>query len=256
MSRLSASPTNLHRSQSVVSVAASDTTYHSFHDVELFEPASPAKPAKASRLVPSKDDQFEPKPIHRHDSGYESMFSGSRSGASQSSYPRKSMMSNRSSSQIRQRQRPDLHRAVKSTPGPCPERLSGQSLRLTMSQQPQQSNVYFCFPPPEAISGHPDHSDTEEVDHVYPPPPQTTHYWMSDRTRRLEYAAIDAASRGLKGWIMKHVIPDCFVPKENRRLTFDDDTGSVRRYRLDLECDDSGIKESKGSKKLGWLFGR
>ena len=82
---------------------------------------------------------------------------------------------------------------------------------------------------------------------------------MSDQTRRLEYAAIDAASRGIKGWVMKHVVPDCFVPKENRRLTFDDDTGSVRRYRLELELDDdddNSIKKGKRGKKLGWLFGR
>ncbi|PSR84044.1 hypothetical protein BD289DRAFT_334920, partial [Coniella lustricola] len=68
-------------------------------------------------------------------------------------------------------------------------------------------------------------------------PPQTTHYWTSDRTRRLEYAAIDAASRGVRGWIMRNVVPDCFVPKDARRVCFDDDSGSVRRYRLDLEVE-------------------
>ena len=71
-----------------------------------------------------------------------------------------------------------------------------------------------------------------------PTSPQTTYYWTSDRTRRLEYAAIDAASRGVKGWMMRHM-PDCFVPKEQRRVGFDDDTGSVRRYRLDLETEES-----------------
>ncbi|KAJ2991918.1 hypothetical protein NUW58_g2343 [Xylaria curta] len=111
-------------------------------------------------------------------------------------------------------------------------------------QQHEQSNSYYYFPSPETIPSH-DEAD-EETEQVYhPPPPQTTHYWTSDHTRRLEYAAIDAASRGIKGWVMKHVVPDCLVPKDNRRLAFDDDTGSVRRYRLELECDDASIKEGK-----------
>jgi hypothetical protein len=96
----------------------------------------------------------------------------------------------------------------------------------------------------------------QPVDPSYPPPPQTTHYWTSDHTRKLEYAAIDNASKGVKGWVLKHVVPDCFVPKENRRLDFEDDTGSVRRYRLELECDEeTGKKRGKG-KKMGWLFGQ
>ncbi|PHH90455.1 hypothetical protein CDD83_3587 [Cordyceps sp. RAO-2017] len=65
-----------------------------------------------------------------------------------------------------------------------------------------------------------------------PPPPATTHYWTSDSTRRLEYAAIDAASRGFKGWVRRNLVPECFG---HRHVAFDDDTGSVRRYRLELE---------------------
>ncbi|CAK7271433.1 hypothetical protein SEPCBS57363_004615 [Sporothrix epigloea] len=88
-------------------------------------------------------------------------------------------------------------------------------------------------------------------------PPQTTHYWTSDQTRRLEYAAIDAASRGFKGWVMRHMVPDCFVPKAKRLVTFDDDTGSVRRYRIELETEDSAEKKrmsaiaERGFKKGG-----
>ncbi|CAK7212276.1 hypothetical protein SBRCBS47491_001408 [Sporothrix bragantina] len=97
---------------------------------------------------------------------------------------------------------------------------------------------------------------------IYQAPPQTTHYWTSDQTRRLEYAAIDAASRGFKGWVMRHVVPDCFVPKAKRRVTFDDDTGSVRRYRIELETEESTEKEcvstiigrgfKKGSSNTWW----
>lgn len=86
-------------------------------------------------------------------------------------------------------------------------------------------------------------------------PPQTTHYWTSDRTRRLEYAAIDAASRGVRGWVMRHVVPECFVSRESRRLGFDDDGGSVRRYRLDLEieCPEDAVPPSPvGEKPRGF----
>ncbi|KAI0430018.1 hypothetical protein F5Y09DRAFT_243579 [Xylaria sp. FL1042] len=243
MSRLS-SHTNLYRSQSPVSIAASDTTYHSFYDIELFEPGSPVA---TLRKMPQKDEQPAPKPITRHDSGYESTYSGS-------SHAHRSRI-NRNTPQSRHQKRPGFQRAAKSTPASYPRRLSGHSLCATVPQQQQQQNSYYHFPSPEVFTCHDE--TAEEMEEVYhPPPPQTTHYWMSDHTRRLEYAAIDAASRGIKGWVMKHVVPDCFVPKDNRRLTFDDDTGSVRRYRLELECDDSSIKKEKPSRKLGWLFGR
>ncbi|KAL1897585.1 hypothetical protein Sste5346_003890 [Sporothrix stenoceras] len=131
---------------------------------------------------------------------------------------------------------------------------------------------YFHFPPPDPHTGGDDvilpnsaaeHGfdasygvATSSTD-GYQVPPQTTHYWTSDQTRRLEYAAIDAASRGFKGWMMRHMVPDCFIPKEKRRVTFDDDTGSVRRYRIELETEESGEKEcvsnmmSRGFKKGG-----
>lgn len=41
---------------------------------------------------------------------------------------------------------------------------------------------------------------------------------------------------------MRNVVPECFVPNEKRRIGFEDDGGSVRRYRLELqemECVDS-----------------
>jgi len=299
MSRLSPSPSNLYRSQSVASVAASDTTYHSFYDVELFEPAPPGTTtsvtkAPNSSVVEIKEMPEEPNPklISRQDSGYESAsaYTTSRSGTAQSSQGLSATSSATSRSgnimQMgnRSQKRPALHRAVKSTP--VSRVHTGKSMNLVpissyhQHQQQQYTNTYYYFPPPEAISGADEERDepqpqSQQTDTPYhpPPPPQTTHYWMSDHTRRLEYAAIDAASRGVKGWIMRHVVPDCFVPKDNRRLRFDDDTGSVRRYRLDLddvglECDDlsgkggDGNKNKKGKrsgkrgKRVWWLFGR
>ncbi|KAJ4393532.1 hypothetical protein N0V93_002744 [Gnomoniopsis smithogilvyi] len=83
-------------------------------------------------------------------------------------------------------------------------------------------------------------------------PPPTTHYWTSDRTRQLEYAAIDAASKGVRGWIMRNMVPDCFVPRDTRRAGFDDDGGSVRRYRIDLEieCPEEAVPPSPVGEKL------
>ncbi|CAK7562276.1 MAG: hypothetical protein SEPTF4163_000112 [Sporothrix epigloea] len=122
---------------------------------------------------------------------------------------------------------------------------------------------YFQFPPlelqPAADDISPRPSSHDSVSYVngyefpadnstvYQVPPQTTHYWTSDQTRRLEYAAIDAASRGFKGWVMRHMVPDCFVPKSKRRVTFDDDTGSVRRYRIALETEESTEKKCRSS---------
>ena len=132
--------------------------------------------------------------------------------------------------------------------------------------QANAQSSYFHFPPPDPQAD--EHQHMHSFDDPYagsvpmpgPPPssppspspsspydapPQTTHYWTSDHTRRLEYAAIDAASRGFKGWLMRHMVPDCFVPKAKRRVTFDDDTGSVRRYRLELdESEESAGKDS------------
>jgi hypothetical protein len=243
MSHLSPLPINLERSHSPASVAASDTTYHSFYDVELYEPASPVT---TLRHPPRKDEHFEPKPITRQDSGYGSTHSAS--------YDYKSNASHRNTPQARYRNRPSVQRAAKSMPASYPRRHTGTSLSVGKSQV-QNSTSYYFFPSPDAITGS-DEGVDEPAEVYHHPPPQTTHYWMSDHTRRLEYAAIDNASRGIKGWVMKHVVPDCFVPKSNRRLTFDDDSGSVRRYRLELDCDDCSMKAANRSRKLGWMLGR
>ncbi|KAI1322844.1 hypothetical protein F5Y16DRAFT_25813 [Xylariaceae sp. FL0255] len=253
MSRISPLPTDLHRSQSAVSVAGSDTTYHSFYDIELYKPAPPATATVTELRLRTNKDDFQPRPITRQDSGYESNYKEYKPRASYSSNCRSSLTLTDSSSR-QQVRRPGLHRAAMSTPYPYSGRLSGQPLKSPMSQHQQRHpDAYFYFPPIEAGS----EPVEQQQDPIHPPPPQTTHYWTSDHTRQLEYAAIDAATQGVKGWIMKHIVPDCFVPREHRRLTFDDDTGSVRRYRLELECDEPGRhKECKSPKKLGWLSGR
>jgi hypothetical protein len=83
------------------------------------------------------------------------------------------------------------------------------------------------------------------------PPPTTISYFLLPETRRLEYAAIDAASRGVRGFVVR-IIPDCILPAEFRRRRFHDpeaeesDCGSVRRYRLCLDGEEksaNGVKE-------------
>lgn len=104
------------------------------------------------------------------------------------------------------------------------------------------------------------------------PIPSTVQYWTSPETRRREYEAIDAASRGVRGFCLK-MLPDCLVPKEFKVQGFAQregsngetgeemaergrkasestaggslrkrpgkrgkgDEGSVRRYRIDIE---------------------
>lgn len=54
---------------------------------------------------------------------------------------------------------------------------------------------------------------------------------------------------------MRNCVPECFIPKERRRVCFDDDTGSVRRYRLDLEieCPEDSVPPSPvGEKPRGF----
>ncbi|KAI8958842.1 hypothetical protein F5Y11DRAFT_27423 [Daldinia sp. FL1419] len=261
MSRLTPLPADLYRSHSAASVATSDTAYHSFHNIELYDTPT-ASTAVETDDAPRGEERREFKPIIRHDSGYESISPRSTSIESRSAQRRNSTMST-SSTQTRPRTRPSVRRAVKST---STSHLKHKSSQPSHSVQlPQQQTTYYYFPPPESLSGGVGEEEEEEeaaaaaahdAELSYPPPPQTTHYWTSDHTRRLEYAAIDAASRGVKGWIMKHIVPDCFVSKANRRVGFDDDTGSVRRYRLELDCDEAGEKEGSGGKKMGWLLGR
>ncbi|KAL2890133.1 hypothetical protein HOO65_020675 [Ceratocystis lukuohia] len=105
------------------------------------------------------------------------------------------------------------------------------------------------FHPPLHDHSHP-HSLDSDAESLKRELPQTTQYWTSDHTRRLEYAAIDAASRGVRGWVMRNLVPDCLVPKHNKQhVAFDDDTGSVRRYRLDLDDVEESVASSSDKAK-------
>ncbi|RYP04625.1 hypothetical protein DL765_010126 [Monosporascus sp. GIB2] len=269
MSRYSALPTaqGHHRSASADSIAASDSTYHSFQDLDLYEARRPFTPYEESDKPMSKGDPSESAAksrgygnqedvkLRRRDSGYESIPSGPRRSNSRLSKDRQRPAVSTASSRPESRSRPFIRRAARSCPSPCTSYAPARVSSVYVVQHQQQAGVYFHFPALDGFPGCQEDEDEDETEVSYPPPPQTTHYWTSDQTRRLEYAAIDAASRGIKGWFLKHV-PNCLVPKENRRIGFDDDSGSVRRYRLELECEETGEKKADGGKKMGWLFGR
>ncbi|GAO16634.1 hypothetical protein UVI_02012550 [Ustilaginoidea virens] len=177
--------------------------------------------------------------MQRQDSGYESHVSGSaRNSMSQTrpGHPCRPVSNGSSGGGVATTSRcrtvrPSTRRWAKSYPQPNAQSLCS---RAKANANAAQTTVYFQFPTPDL--------DLVELTETTPrrqpsapPPPPTTHYWTSDSTRRLEYAAIDAASRGVKGWVRRHLVPDCFTP---RHVAFDDDSGSVRRYRLELEEED------------------
>ncbi|KIE01734.1 hypothetical protein MAJ_02539, partial [Metarhizium majus ARSEF 297] len=231
--------------------ASSDTTYHSFHDIELQEPPSPPRSRAAIDSGRAADGANQPSSQHappptavkmqRQDSGYESHQSSSARNSLSHSRPvppsrRTSTVSSTGGAVFFHRRRrhhsPGSHAAVHAQIGQVP------------------APGYFQFPAPDLVEL------AETASRVEPPPPHlpppTTHYWTSDSTRRLEYAAIDAASRGVKGWIRRHLVPDCFTP---RHVAFDDDSGSVRRYRLELEeeQDEKACPQVRERRK-GWNF--
>ncbi|KAK4127001.1 hypothetical protein N657DRAFT_564784, partial [Parathielavia appendiculata] len=271
MSNLRLSPA-IDRPDSRVSLARSDTTYHSFQDVELFEPGVPSQPAQKPTGCPppaspsSKAGRgLDRGEMRRQDSGYESIaprdsFSSRHWSSSSTSLP----------SYTRQRRtRPSTQRSPKSGPisrRPQHGRHSVSPPGTSRSpRQPQQPVAYFHFPhftssdpalvessmAVELLQNSLDHALRSQTP-TPPLPPQTTHYWTSDRTRRLEYAAIDAASKGVRGWVMRHVVPDCFVPENKRRIGFEDDRGSVLRHRLELDTDDSAEKAESALRTRGW----
>lgn len=215
----------------------SDTTYGSFHGIEMVDPlSSPPLTSRGRQSVRSYKPQRGHSPtivqVQRKDSGYESHTSSPRTSAT---YFRPkptrrstglSKYGTSSAQSLRSRIRPTIRRPATS------QASASYQLRPV---GPGNQMAYYEFPASDLV-------EVTETSQEAPStclPPQTTHYWTSDRTRRLEYAAIDAASKGVKGWIRRNLLPDCFSGK-NRHVAFDDDSGSVRRYRLDLEDEQDG----------------
>ena len=281
MSRLSPLP----RSHSRASQAPSDTTFHSFHDAEDQAAAGSSVPVR-NRLAMSmpapatESDRPGSQKMRRQDSGYASI-----TPRPSYSSPRHAASVTGSTHRPRSR-RPSIRRSTKS--GPVAQIPKPTHPHLFAPRPPSQSRhtapqlpTFFHFPKfapaePEAeemqlmvdsrlahdlyssrayssVAQHPDPAALGSEAPIYSLPPQTTHYWTSDRTRRLEYAAIDAASKGVRGWMMRHMVPDCFVPKDRRRIRFEDDRGSVVRHRIDLEVEEKDDTD-KCKRRRSWLF--
>ncbi|KAH8598785.1 hypothetical protein B0O99DRAFT_505263 [Bisporella sp. PMI_857] len=182
------------------------------------ESAASQPATQPSDTIPPK---FESAQMSRQDSGFSDGVSSSRR-TSMSSTSRRKRHSNSIS-------RPTAKRSARSSPSTVQARhLARPNIRSRHTAPPHQ---FFQFPTLPAPQSDP------IVEAAPPPPPATCHYWTSDSTRRLEYAAIDAASKGVRGFFIK-LVPDCILPPSSRRTKFhddaDSDAGSVRRYRLDL----------------------
>ncbi|KAF6827507.1 hypothetical protein CPLU01_09081 [Colletotrichum plurivorum] len=242
---------------------------------------SPPQHHRQGRCSTSKEKEDpEPLEMRRQDSGYESLpprssFSNQRRTSTASSSQSSSQQHNSSSSSpSRPRGRPTIRRAPKTSPYPTAARTSGSSLYPSSRghhASHAQPATFFHFPAHptdlELANRAPRREDDRrgllsptqqqqpgeaECTEVSALPPQATHYWTSDRTRRLEYAAIDAASRGVKGWVKRNLVPDCFIPRE-KHVAFDDDTGSVRRYRLELDEETPEKGCEFGGRRRGWF---
>lgn len=128
------------------------------------------------------------------------------------------------------------------------------SIRHTIPSHTQQQNQFFYFPSFAPIEITPDRLGCSTPPPP-PPPPSTTHYWTSNSSRRLEYAAIDAASSGVRGFLVR-LVPDCILPAKAQRTKFwrrENECkreGSVRRYRLALP--DEG-DDNDGVRNVGFL---
>ncbi|CAK7263737.1 hypothetical protein SEPCBS119000_000635 [Sporothrix epigloea] len=291
-SRVPMSPQPVRQTSSASSTtrSASDKFELRHHRLSSTPYPVPAEPRIKSVHGPDSFNASPPK-MHRQDSGYASTTSYERPSRSSESTrrPSRSDASSRRAarygssisqlpraSKLRSRA-PFIHHAntfpESVTPSVYRHNTHHDISPLDNSDAKTAQTSYFQFPSPElrpvpddpflrpASHGTVSHDDyagfpaDDSIAAAYHTPPPTTHYWTSDQTRRLEYEAIDAASRGFKGWVMRHMVPDCFVPKAKRRVTFDDDTGSVRRYRIELETDEPTEKTclssvgERGSKK-------
>ncbi|KAI0994710.1 hypothetical protein K3495_g13471 [Podosphaera aphanis] len=205
--------------------------------------------------------------LSRQDSGYMATTSGTSSTKLAISKP--ALRSNRSSSRTvtsSRSQRSTKMRHHRSNYLPHTHRYQqqnqhGRSLLISSYNTPpsyyfDQQMQFSCYPVFSAPHNESlERSDTTTEYTSRSPPPQTIHYWTSHSTRRLEYAAIDAASSGVRGFLVR-LVPDCILPVDARRTRLwrhgdgeDNDVsekGSVRRYRLALpEDNEDKIDEEK-----------
>jgi len=93
-----------------------------------------------------------------------------------------------------------------------------------------------------------DSSPTDAVPNE--PSRPTIMHWTSASSRRREYEEIDESHRGIRGWWRRIAPRWCPRPRSSRTAFYngDSDTGSVRRYRIELpeeddNCDDDEYRD-------------
>jgi hypothetical protein len=267
------------RSFSSIASGSDSGTFHSAHAHPAPMEMAPIsqKPIPNTNPPPTSATKSAPSPIlysmkmDRQDSGFSDGLP--RSNRSSISSARRSSTSKQPSKRrtpntsVTSSTRPFTKRASRSTPNAVPVSRSSTSSNQRPCIPYRHTTTY---PPPPAQFFHfptfngpqnPPELEEEDLSTIPTPPPPTVQYWTSDSTRRLEYAAIDAASRGVKGFLIK-MIPDCILPPASRHTRFcrgdeaDDDLGSVRRYRLQLpeeRCPNTAAGKEKGFwKGFGW----
>lgn len=151
--------------------------------------------------------------------------------------------------------------------------------------RPETTNPYIfhrtcqsLFDPPKSNTASPldqtTNTSREEITKSQPPKtslPPTTIDWTLPTTRRREYEKIEASSRGIRG-IWRRLAPKrcqrnsrlAFYDGDPHKLEDDSDAGSVRRYRVSLDDDETetSTKEEKDTnvpqrRIRGWrCFGR
>jgi hypothetical protein len=241
---------NNHSTTSLTSEAA---TFHSAQAAPVVE--------MEHNTAATPSCELEPEPVStamsRTDSGYEAGY-GRRSTSTSSSRSRRPRNSTSSVSP-----RPMNKRASRSTTASSTHRTSprpGLHSRYTTPRGSESQNEtqppyqFFHFPslsPPTPPTTSSEIEAQPTPSSHAPLPPATIHYFLLPETRRLEYAAIDAASRGVRGFITK-LLPDCILPSEFRRTKFhdgdhDSDAGSVRRYRINFPDPEEKVINVEGS---------
>ncbi|EKD16072.1 uncharacterized protein L3040_003511 [Drepanopeziza brunnea f. sp. 'multigermtubi'] len=268
------------RSLSSLSATSETATFHSAHahlqnmelrqltftspsatQLPVFSSLSP-KHSNSPTPLPSPKLESAPVRMDRQDSGYAetspypaapgsrgtstSSADGRRSPNSAVRPKRRTTDSSTTSSTRHQKKRASRSSNTRTSNSGSRPRFSSSHTSPYPTQQPYQ---FFQFPSLSDPS-----PPAPEVTAPVPAPPATVQYWTSDSTRRLEYAAIDAASQGVRGFLIK-MVPDCILPEASRRPRFceddgDSDAGSVRRYRLAMpdesEKERAGVKGATG----------
>lgn len=247
--RVSALNTNWHN-RSPSSVTSDAATFHTADGhMELSQmetsqrqsshTSKPKEKTPSSQYSISSSPRVDSSQMSRQDSGFSDGVrtpppSSRRTSTSSTSHRPHSKRTHSTS------QRPNTHRATRSFPTttqlPTSKRPSISTRHTTQPQPPYEFYHFPTLSPTSPLSA-------QQTPAPPPPPPATCQYWTSDSTRRLEYAAIDAASRGVRGFLVR-LVPDCILPKTARRTRLYEgdedgdggsDAGSVRRYRIPLE---------------------